>query len=447
MRRTLTLAVLGALASAADARRPRRASPRSRPQPNRAVGTAAPTTSSSVAAKPSPSTSTSASASVAASAAPPAAKGPPSDANVILLTIDSLRADMPWAGYPRRHRAAPHRLREEGGELHPRLLHLLVHGDEPRRPARGPLPRRARAQRLLLLAATRTACSSSPTLLQKAGVRTLAAHAHFYFDKQHAGFHQGFDVYEIVPGITADNKTDENITSPAARGRSPRRSSATRRTRAAASSPGSTSSTRTTSTCRTPASAPTARRARDKYDAEVTFTDQHVGKLLDFVAAAALGAKDGHHRLQRPRRGVRRAQAWAPRLRALTRCSCACRSDDPRARRRAPPRRRAAERHRSRADHPRARRRAAGALLRGQEPGAGALRQAAPRTRDVIVDLPRTSDNDRRRALIHGSARSSSASTTTASAGSTTSRRTPAKTTASRPATSTRSFTTPTSRT
>src|SRR4030095_274942 len=52
-----------------------------------------------------------------------------------------------------------------------------------------------------------------PELLQKAGVKTLTAHAHFYFD-QKAGFRQGFDVYEIIPGLSADNTTDKNITAP-----------------------------------------------------------------------------------------------------------------------------------------------------------------------------------------------------------------------------------------
>jgi arylsulfatase A-like enzyme len=52
-----------------------------------------------------------------------------------------------------------------------------------------------------------------PELLQKAGVKTLSGHAHFYFGK--AGFEQGFDVYELVPGIKKNNKTDESVTSPA----------------------------------------------------------------------------------------------------------------------------------------------------------------------------------------------------------------------------------------
>ena len=38
-----------------------------------------------------------------------------------------------------------------------------------------------------------------PELLQQAGIRTLAAHAHFYFEKK-AGFHQGFDRYMFPKG-------------------------------------------------------------------------------------------------------------------------------------------------------------------------------------------------------------------------------------------------------
>ncbi|NUP04679.1 MAG: sulfatase [Polyangiaceae bacterium] len=54
-----------------------------------------------------------------------------------------------------------------------------------------------------------------PELLQKAGIKTMSAHAHFYFQKGRAGFDQGFDTYEIVPGIKKNNTTDESITSPA----------------------------------------------------------------------------------------------------------------------------------------------------------------------------------------------------------------------------------------
>jgi len=54
-----------------------------------------------------------------------------------------------------------------------------------------------------------------PELLQKAGIRTVSAQAHFYFANEKSGFGQGFDTYEIVPGLKKSNTTDENITSPA----------------------------------------------------------------------------------------------------------------------------------------------------------------------------------------------------------------------------------------
>ena len=49
-----------------------------------------------------------------------------------------------------------------------------------------------------------------PELLQKAGIITMSAHAHFYFAKEKAGFHQGFDVYELVAGLKKHNTTDED---------------------------------------------------------------------------------------------------------------------------------------------------------------------------------------------------------------------------------------------
>src|SRR5687767_12903429 len=55
--------------------------------------TAPPPASPSSGAAPQPSAS--------ASAPPAQPAGPPKDMNVIVLSIDSMRADMPWAGYSR----------------------------------------------------------------------------------------------------------------------------------------------------------------------------------------------------------------------------------------------------------------------------------------------------------------------------------------------------------
>src|SRR5215468_527046 len=51
--------------------------------------------------EPPPPATAPAVAETAAPAPPAPPEGPPGKLNVLLLTIDSLRADMPWAGYPR----------------------------------------------------------------------------------------------------------------------------------------------------------------------------------------------------------------------------------------------------------------------------------------------------------------------------------------------------------
>lgn len=50
-------------------------------------------------------------------------------------------------------------------------------------------------------------------LLQPKKVRTLALHAHLYFDRN-KGLDQGFDVWETVGGLTFNERTDEHVTSP-----------------------------------------------------------------------------------------------------------------------------------------------------------------------------------------------------------------------------------------
>src|SRR5262249_52195814 len=59
---------------------------------------------SKTSASEAPSSSAAASVSAAAAkvdAAPPSPQGPAPDLNVLMITVDSLRADMPWAGYER----------------------------------------------------------------------------------------------------------------------------------------------------------------------------------------------------------------------------------------------------------------------------------------------------------------------------------------------------------
>lgn len=213
---------------------------------------------------------------------PDASPPPRGPFNVLLLSIDSLRADMPWAGYPRP--IAPRLTELEGRAVSYTRAYAIssytsmslggfLGGRLPSKMKRSGFFFGKYAPENVLF----------PEVLQANGVRTIAAHAHGYF--KNAGFEQGFDVYEMVPGIVFKNTTDPNVTSP-------QHEALARRllddpeletkpffawfhfldphdAYVAHDDTG------------IPAYGPTL---RDRYDAEVTFTDRYVGKLLDFVA-------------------------------------------------------------------------------------------------------------------------------------------------------------------
>jgi arylsulfatase A-like enzyme len=215
--------------------------------------------------------------------------GVPADLNVIVLSIDSLRADMPWAGYPRpiaprltelEKRAVSYTHAYAISSYTSMSLGGFLGGKVPSEMKRsgfffGKYP----ADDLLF-----------PEVLQASGVRTIAAHAHGYF--KDAGFEQGFDVFEIVPGIVFKNETDPNVTSPQHEAIAEKQLSdpalESKRFFAwyhfldphdqyiAHDKDGI---------------APYGPKLRDKYDAEVTFTDRYVGKLLDFIDSKSWGKR------------------------------------------------------------------------------------------------------------------------------------------------------------
>jgi arylsulfatase A-like enzyme len=238
-----------------------------------------------------------------------------------------------------------------------------------------------------------------PELLQKAGVRTMAAHAHFYFEPERSGFQQGFDVYEIVKGLTTNLKTDENVTSP-------------QHLELALKQLGDKANTGKAffawyhfmdphdEYMPHPGFGPYGKLARDKYDAEVAFTDQHVGKLLDFVAAqpwakdTAIIVSSDHGEAFREHKMWRHGFEL---YEMLVRVPLMIQAPG------ITPRR---------IDTPRSAIDLAPTILEltgtPAEPSfqgkslVPELYGKPAEDRDVIVDLPRTTDNDRRRALIHG---------------------------------------------
>jgi arylsulfatase A-like enzyme len=208
---------------------------------------------------------------------PPAAtavkpNGPPGDLNVILITLDSFRADMPWNGYARSIAPNLEAFAQRGvsythayslSSYTSMSLGGLLGGKYPGEMKRdGYFFGHYRGNELF------------PERLQAAGIKTMAVHAHLYFNR--AGFQRGFDVYKVVPGLKWNPNTDENVTSPKSE-------------KMAESLLGDPSLT----TGRFfawfhfldphdeykthPEVASYGRRARDRYDGEITYTDMYIG--------------------------------------------------------------------------------------------------------------------------------------------------------------------------
>lgn len=240
---------------------------------------------------PAPDPATSSTTSIAdlpaadAGVAAPAA-GP---YNVVLVSIDSLRADMPWAGYER--------------PIAPRLSALYEKSVAYRRAystssftsksvpgmLTGRLPSELdRSNRFFTVYYGKK--DFFCTTLDAQGIPCVGAHAHAYFGKGQSGFDHGFRKWELVPGITFDYQTDPYVTSqkltPLA--------IATLKDVAAEGKPffawfhymdphdkyqGHEESPHF------------GKRARDLYDEEVFYTDLWVGKLLDFIEGEPWGAR------------------------------------------------------------------------------------------------------------------------------------------------------------
>lgn len=333
----------------------------------------------------------------AAPVAPPAAlTAPPGKLNVLLLTIDSLRADMPWAGYSRdiapnltafAKKAVTYTRAYSISSYTAMSVAGLLAGRYP-----GEIERSG-----YFFSSYPNSVLFFPELLKRDGVRTMSAQAHFYFEK--AGFNQGFDVYEIVKGITANNKTDENITSPQHLELAQKMLSDKVSTQGrffawfhfmdphdeymAHAGIG-----------------PYGKSARDKYDAEVTFTDQHVGKLLAFVeqqpwakdtaiiVSSDHGEAFGEHKMRRHGFEIYEMLVRVPLLIKAP-------GAEPKV----------IDLARSAIDLAPTILELSGAPPEPSFIGKSLVPEVygkAPEARDVILDLPRTSDNDKRRALIHG---------------------------------------------
>jgi choline-sulfatase len=230
-------------------------------------------------AEPSPAPSGATEPAPSVPAPPEPQPAPPADCNVILLSIDSLRADMPWNGYSRP--IAPRLTEMEGKAVSFTEAYSVSSYTSMSLGGflAGRLP--SELHRSGYFFGTYKNNVFFPQLLKKSGVHTMGVMAHFYF--RMAGFDAGFDDWKIVDDITYDANTDRDVTSAQSEKLAERllSDSANRSRRfffwAHFLDPhdqyirhegidwGS--------------------KARDLYDGEVTFTDRYLGKLFDFIAA------------------------------------------------------------------------------------------------------------------------------------------------------------------
>ena len=240
--------------------------------------------------EPSPPTSPSASASASASptAQPPAApvasaapapEPPHAPRNVLLLTIDSLRADMPWTGYPRAIAPNLTKLAEQSAVY----TNDYALSSYTAKSVAGFLSSRypSTLYRSGYFFATYPKSDLFlAEVLHAHGIATTAWHGHFYL--RTAGFDQGFDRYEMVPGVRVNSETDEGITSQAM----------TELGRKLLSKPESTGKQFFAwahymdphdQYNKHPESPEFGNRNRDRYDSEVYYTDIWLGKLLDYA--------------------------------------------------------------------------------------------------------------------------------------------------------------------
>jgi arylsulfatase A-like enzyme len=340
--------------------------------------------------------SASAVAASSASAAAPQAAAPsiPKNLDVILITIDCLRADMPWAGYERAiaprltgfaAKSVQYTHEYSLSSYTSMSLGGLLSGKLPGELTRDGYFFGTYGKDNLFF----------PEVLQSAGIHTVAGHAHGYF--KNANFNQGFDDWQLVPDLKWNNFTDENITSPQlekiAEDELPKDDSKRFFAWFHFLDPHDRYLPHDGIFY--------GKGLRDKYDAEVTFTDQYLGKLFDFIAAQPWAAHTAiivtadhgeafgeHHQFGHgfelwqnlirvplliyvpgvaPKKidAARSAIDVAPTIVDLF--GVAIPSD-----------------------------------FEGHSLVPEILGTTTPQDRDIVVDLPATSDNDKRRALIHG---------------------------------------------
>lgn len=239
--------------------------------------------------RPAPSAAPSPPSPTPAVAAPaPAPAGIPRDLNVVMISIDSLRADMPWAGYPRPIAPFLTRLESEAVSYTHAYSISSYTSQSVGGFLGGRLPSELRRDGYFF-GTYPGRVVFFPEKLQAAGIRTIAAQAHGYFRPGHAGFEQGFDVYRMVSDLHWNATTDVDITGV-------RHADLAIRL---LSDPANTSGRFFAwfhfmdphDQYQAHPGISYGRRMRDRYDGEVTFADQQVERLVTWIRSQPFGPR------------------------------------------------------------------------------------------------------------------------------------------------------------
>lgn len=349
-----------------------------------------------------PSASASTSASIAAAApdaAPTSVEVPVGPWNVVMISIDSLRADMPWAGYERpiaprltalHAKSTAYTHAYSTSSFTSKSVPGMLTGRYPSELARtGSFFTRYVQKKEFLC-----------TWLDEQDVPCVGGHAHMYFAKPSSGFEHGFREWKVVPGITFDYQTDPYVTSD-------------KLTPLAIEMLGNVSTRPFFAwfhymdphdEYKGHVESPHfGKRPRDLYDEEVFFTDLWVGKLLDFIDSQPWGARTvivvtSDHGEAFGEHGITRHahELWEELVRVPLFFSMPGQKprtiDEPRSAVDLVPTfldllgKKAPE--------------GAAETLAGKSLAAE-LRGGPAEPRDVVIDLPEDDHNDRRRALVH----------------------------------------------
>jgi arylsulfatase A-like enzyme len=247
----------------------------SKPDPTPARGSAPTGSAAAPAAAPSASV-----------VAPPTAAAPAKPRNVLFVTIDSLRADMPWNGYPRviapnlaalAEKCTTYSNAYSVASYTAKSVAAFLSGQYPSTLYRSGF----------FFANYGTANQFMAERLHESGIATLAWFGHMYFSRA-KGLEQGFDEWRTVPGITFDAQTDNHVTSD-------------KMTALGIELLGKPALTTKQffawahymdphDQYNRHEEAPNfGNKARDRYDQEVFYTDLWLKKLLDFVDAQPFG--------------------------------------------------------------------------------------------------------------------------------------------------------------